>query len=166
MKYVFVLVLLVILAAGGLMGFAVVTRFRNNMTQTPRIVAGERVFAMPTGVVPRGGELTLPKEAREVAAKRPNPIKPTPESVAIGRQHYRTFCVPCHGEEGKGDGLVSAKFIPPPDLTNAALHTARTDGYWHSYLSVGGAIMPAYGEALSPEERWHVVNFLRTLAAK
>ncbi len=166
MKWVFVVVLLVLVAAGGLMGFAVVTRFTHNMTQTPRIVPGERVFAMPTGVVPRGGELTIPKEARDVAAKRPNPVKQSPESVAIGRRHFRTFCAPCHGEGGKGDGPVSAKFIPPPDLTNPALHKARTDGYWHSYMSVGGVIMPSYGEALSPEERWHVVNYLRTLAAK
>jgi len=26
--------------------------------------------------------------------------------------------------------------------------------------------MPSYGEALSAQEAWHVVNFLRTLAAK
>jgi mono/diheme cytochrome c family protein len=31
---------------------------------------------------------------------------------------------------------------------------------------MGGAVMPAYGEALSPEERWHLVNFVRTLAAR
>jgi len=26
--------------------------------------------------------------------------------------------------------------------------------------------MPAYSEALSSEEAWHIVNFLRSLAAK
>ena len=166
MRYAFVLVLLVISAAGVLMGFAVVTRWRHNMTETPRIVAGERVFTMPAGLVPRGGELTIPRESRGLAAKRPNPIKATPESIALGRRHFMTFCTPCHGESGKGDGPVSAKFIPPPDLTNPTLHRARTDGYWYSYVSVGGAIMPSYGEALSPEERWHLVNFVRTLAAK
>ena len=46
----------------------------------------------------------------------------------------------------------------------AELQKARTDGFWQSYLSVGGAVMPSYGEALTPEERWHVVNYLRTLA--
>jgi len=166
MRYLFGLVLLLIVAAGGLMGFALVVRFTNNMTRTPRIVAGERVFTMPAGVVPRGGELTIPREARDVAAKLPNPVKPTVESVAVGKRHFATFCAPCHGQVGKGDGPVSAKFIPPPDLTNAALHKMRTDGYWHSYIGVGGAVMPAYGEALSSEERWHVVNFVRTLAAR
>jgi len=56
--------------------------------------------------------------------------------------------------------------VPPADLTNPELHKVRTDGYWESYLSVGGAVMPSYGEALTPEERWAVVNYVRTLAKK
>jgi mono/diheme cytochrome c family protein len=167
-KYVFILVLLIVAATGGLLGAVVAYRWVNNMTQTARIVPGERVFAMPAGVVPRGGELVLPKEQRDVAARRPNPVKPSPESVNVGRQHYVTFCAPCHGPAAKGavSGLVATKFIPTPDLTNADLQRQRTDGYWHSYIVAGGAVMPAYGEALSSEEAWHVVNFLRSLAAK
>ena len=168
MKYVFILVLLIVAGVGGLLGAAVVVRWVDNMTHTPRILPGERVFAMPTGVVPRGGELVIPKEQRDVAAKRPNPIKSSETSVALGKQQYDTFCVPCHGAEAKGGvtGLVAAKFIPPPDLTNAELQKQRTDGYWHSYIMVGGAVMPAYGEALSSQEAWHIVNYLRSLAAR
>ena len=168
MKYVFILCLLIVAAAGGLMGAAVVVRWSDNMTQTPRIVPGERVFRMPSGVVPRGGELIIPREQRAVAAKAPNPVKMSDASVAIGREHYTTFCAPCHGAEGKGGvtGPVATKFIPPPDLTNPELQKQRTDGYWHSYIVAGGAVMPAYGEALSSQEAWHVVNFLRALAKK
>jgi mono/diheme cytochrome c family protein len=167
-KYLFILVLLIVAATGGLLGAVVAYRWVNNMTQTARIVPGERVFVMPAGVVPRGGELILPKEQREVAARRPNPVKPSPESVNVGRQHYVTFCAPCHGLEGKGgvSGPVATKFIPTPDLTSADLQRLRTDGYWHSYIVAGGAVMPAYSEALSSEEAWHIVNFLRSLAAK
>ncbi len=168
MKYVFILVLLIVAGAGGLMGAVVVYRWSDDMTQTPRIVPGERVFPMPAGVVPRGGALIIPKEQRDLAAKQPNPVKMSSESIALGKQHFQTFCVPCHGPEAKGGvtGLVATKFIPTPDLTNAELQKGRTDGYWHSYITVGGAVMPAYGEALSSEEAWHVVNYLRTLAAK
>ena len=168
MKYVFILVLLIVVSAGGLMGAVVVMRWRDNMTETPRIVPGERVFAMPAGVVPRGGELLIPREQRDVAAKRPNPVRSTAESVALGRQHFATFCTPCHGPEAKGGvtGPVATKFIPPPDLTNAELQRQRTDGYWHSYIIAGGAVMPSYAEALSSQEAWHIVNFLRTLAAR
>jgi mono/diheme cytochrome c family protein len=168
MKYVFILVLLVVAGAGGLLGLVVAYRWVNNMTQTARIVPGERVFAMPANVVPRGGELVIPKEQRDLAAKRPNPVKMTEASVAEGKARYVTFCVPCHGPEGKGGvtGPVSTKFIPTPDLTNAELQKQRTDGYWHSYIVAGGAVMPAYGEALSSQEAWHIVNFLRTIAAR
>ena len=150
------------------MGAVAVWRWNHNMTQTVKIVPGERVFPMPTGVVPRDGELLLPKEQREEAAKIANPIRRSQESVAIGKERFATFCVPCHGAEAKGGvtGLVATKFIPPPDLTNADLQKARTDGYWHSYIVAGGAVMPSYGEALSSQEAWHIVNYLRTLAAR
>jgi mono/diheme cytochrome c family protein len=168
MKYVFLLVLLIVGAAAAAMGGVVVIRFVENMTQTPAITTGERVFAMPTGVVARGGTLILPREQREAAAKIPNPVKATAESVALGKDRYVTFCAPCHGPEVKGgvSGPVSTKFVPTPDLTNAQLQAGRTDGYWHSYIMAGGAVMPAYSEAMSSEEAWHIVNFLRSVAAR
>ena len=168
MKYVFILVLLIIAGAGAVLGGVVAFRWVNNMTQTARIVPGERNFPMPSGVIPRGAVAIIPKEQREVAAREPNPVKPTEASIALGRQNFHTFCVPCHGPEAKGGttGPVAVKFIPTPDLTNAELQKQRTDGYWHSYIVVGGAVMPAYGEALSSQEAWHIVNYLRTLAQR
>jgi mono/diheme cytochrome c family protein len=168
MKYVFILVLLIVAAAAGLFLLVAVVRWNDNMTETVKVMPGERVFVMPAGVVPRGGSLSLPKEQRELAAKQPNPVKASAESLAIGKERFETFCVPCHGPEAKGGvtGPVAVKFVPPPDLSNAALQGGRTDGYWHSYIMAGGAVMPAYGEALSSQEAWSVVNYLRTLAAR
>lgn len=167
MKYVFLLVLLLVAASAGLMGAVAAYRFVNNMTQTARIAPGERIFPMPAGVVPRGAQALFPREQREAAAKVPNPIKPTQASIALGKERYDVFCLPCHGSEAKGGvtGPVATKFIPPPDLTNAEFQRQRTDGYWHSYIMVGGAVMPSYGEALSSQEAWHIVNYLRALAA-
>jgi len=175
MKYVFILMLLVVGAGAGAWGAAIVVRWNDNMTHTARIMPGERttttatgVFSMPPGVVPRGGEIIIPKEQRDVAAKQPNPVRASEASVAIGKERFATFCLPCHGAEGKGGttGLVATKFIATPDLTNAELQKQRTDGYWHSYIVVGGAVMPAYGEAMSTQEAWHIVNFLRSIAQK
>jgi S-disulfanyl-L-cysteine oxidoreductase SoxD len=167
MKYLFLVVLLVVGGAGGVMGAALVYQWVNNMSATQRVVPGERAFSMPVGSVPRaGGELHYPREEREAAAARKNPIPATAQSVERGGKLFAVYCTPCHGESGKGEGLVSTKFVPPPDITNAELQKARTDGYWQSYIGVGGAIMPSYGEALSPEERWHLVNYVRSLAQK
>jgi mono/diheme cytochrome c family protein len=168
MKYVFLLVLLFVGGVASVMGGVVALRWVDNMEQTPRIVTGERVFAMPTGIVARGGPVILPREQREAAAKIPNPVKLTPESVTIGKERFQTFCSPCHGSEAKGGvtGPVAVKFVPPPDLTNGQLQGGRTDGYWHSYIMAGGAVMPSYAETMSAEEAWHIVNFLRSVAAR
>lgn len=167
MKYVFGLVVLIILASGAVMTGVIAIRWSDNMTATPKILPGERIFQMPAGSLPRsGGELALPREARDVAAKRPNPIAATSESVARGKALFGIYCAVCHGPGGKGDGPVSPKFIPPPDITHPSIQTARADGYLQHVIGAGGAIMPAYGEALSPEERWDVVNFLRSIAQK
>jgi mono/diheme cytochrome c family protein len=166
MKYVFVLVLLMVGGVASVLGFNVGYRWFHNMTESPRIMPGERAFSMPPGSVPRGGELRIPKEEREVAALRKNPVAATPTSIQKGGDLFVIYCTPCHGSKGKGDGPVSTKFVPPADLSNPDLQKGRTDGYWQSYISVGGAIMPSYGEALTAEERWHVVNYIRTLAAR
>lgn len=168
MKYVFLLVLLIVGGVAAAMGGVVAIRFVDNMTNTPAVTPGERIFPMPTGVVARGGALILPREQREAAAKQPNPIKTSADSVTIGKDRYVTFCAPCHGPEAKGGvtGPVATKFVPPPDLTNAQLQAGRTDGYWHSYIMAGGAVMPAYAEAMSSDEAWHIVNFLRSVAAR
>ncbi len=167
MKYVFALTLLVLGATAAVLGSNVVYRWTHNMFDTQRVMPGERAFAMPPGSVARnGGELYYPKEQREAASARKNPVAATAASLKKGGELFAIYCTPCHGPSGRGDGLIAAKFVPPADLTNPDLQKARTDGYWQSYLSVGGAVMPAYGEALTPEERWHVVNFLRTLAKK
>ena len=165
MRYVFVLALLLVFAFGGLMVLNLGLRWSNDMFYTQRVMPGEMAFTMAPGSVARSGsELYYPREAREAAAARRNPVAATRESQKKGGDLFAIYCTPCHGASGKGDGLVSPKFVPPPDLTSADLQKARTDGYWQSYVSVGGAVMPSYGEALSPEERWDVVNYLRTLA--
>ncbi len=165
MKYVFVLVLLAVGGAAGVQGVLLVYRWNHDMIQTPRVMPGEMSFAMAPGSVPRGdGQLYYAKEQRDAASARRNPVPATPESIKKGEALWVVNCTPCHGSSGKGNGLVAAKFVPPPDLTSAALQKGRTDGYWQSYLSVGGAVMPSYAESLSPEERWHVINYLRTLA--
>ncbi|MGH7368562.1 MAG: c-type cytochrome [Candidatus Rokuibacteriota bacterium] len=167
MKWVFVLSLLVVGAFGGWLALNVVQGWRNDMFYTQRVMPGEAAYSMPTGSLPRdGGELYHSPAEREIAAARKNPVAATPQSVDKGRELFAIYCTPCHGSSGKGDGPVSTRFVTPADLTNPDLHKVRTDGYWESYLSAGGAVMPSYREALDPEERWAVVNYVRTLAKK
>ena len=167
MKWVFLLCLLLVGGIGAVLAGAVGYRWMHNMFYTQRVMPGEYNFSMPTGSLPRnGGQLYHSPAEREAAAARRNPM---PGHRGLGAQGGRAVRDLLHAlprDLGTGDGPVSTKFVPPADLTNPDLHKVRTDGYWQSYLSVGGAVMPSYAEALTPEERWDVVNFVRTLAKK
>jgi mono/diheme cytochrome c family protein len=163
MKWVFLLSLLVVGTVAGVMGGVVVYRWNTSMQNDVKLVPGQITMAQPPGTVPReGAELVV---ARETYASRKNPVAPDAQSLARGEKLYAIYCTPCHGAGGKGDGLVSPRFIPAPDLTSAAVQ-AKPDGHFSYYIGYGGAIMPAYGEALSVTDRWDIVNHIRTLAKK
>ncbi len=98
-----------------------------------------------------------------------NPIPPNATSIATGRATYEEKCVPCHGESGKGDGPVGITLNPrPADLTQHAIPGVHTDGQLFGWITNGfpGSVMPPFRQALSDEDRWNVVNFIRTLAPK
>jgi mono/diheme cytochrome c family protein len=100
-----------------------------------------------------------------VAAERlKNPVPMSKASVERGKAVYASFCVPCHGATGKGDGPVAPKFVAPPPLDGAA-QKGRTDGYIYATVRQGSLsqLMPAYGYRMSEQERWDVVNYVRSL---
>ena len=98
--------------------------------------------------------------------KLKNPIVADANSVAAGARLFEIYCVPCHGKSGTGDGLVGAKLALRPYDLSAEQTRKRTDGFIWGYLTFGGAVMPTYGNDLSPTERWHVVNYVRKVVQK
>ncbi|MGD0461726.1 MAG: c-type cytochrome [Tepidisphaeraceae bacterium] len=98
------------------------------------------------------------------AAAQHNPVAATAESIAAGRTLYAQNCVYCHGDTGKGDGPAAVSLtVRPSDLTSPALGEL-SDGALFWKISEGHSPMPAHQRLLSSEDRWTVVNYLRTLA--
>jgi len=105
------------------------------------------------------------------AAKTPNPVPATEESIAKGKELYlspqKGNCIFCHGETGSGNEANFPKLRrKPADLTNKERMTSMTDGeiFWKITKGIFG-IMPAGTRRMpTDEERWHVVNYVRTLA--
>ena len=94
----------------------------------------------------------------------PNPIPATEESIAKGAELYAANCAICHGENGEGDGPAAANLPKPPANLHADHVQANSDGVLFYTITHGvpDSPMPAWGDVLTEEERWHVVNFLRT----
>jgi copper resistance protein D len=91
----------------------------------------------------------------------------TATSIARGQALYLEHCASCHGVGGAGDRPAAAGISPrPPDLTGRRIvdHTAG-DLFWWLTNGIPGSTMPGFGDRLSPESRWDVVNFVRALAA-
>jgi mono/diheme cytochrome c family protein len=97
-----------------------------------------------------------------------NPFAPGDfKSMAIGQKSYQTYCQTCHGPAGMGDGTVSmssSNALKGPFAGVFPLVTAagRTDGYIYNLIRGGGQRMPSY-QRIPPEERWHLVNYVRYL---
>lgn len=100
----------------------------------------------------------------EEAAAVPNPIAANEQSIAAGEQLYATNCAVCHGETGQGDGPGAAGLEKPPANLTAGHVQELRDGALFYIISHGrpDTPMPAWENILSEDERWQVVNFLRT----
>jgi mono/diheme cytochrome c family protein len=99
------------------------------------------------------------------AAREPNPVKATPESIAEGKKIYGYDCAQCHGAIGDGKTDV-AKDLKVPDLTDPAALKDRTDGALFYILKNGHGDMPREGDRVKPEQLWNLVNYIRSLAKK
>jgi len=95
-----------------------------------------------------------------------NPLKGNATATAEGQKIYVTYCTPCHGQKGKGDGVASAGLSKQPANHTSAAVQEQTDGAIFWELSEGNNPMPAYKKSLSETQRWQLVNFIRTLAKK
>lgn len=108
-------------------------------------------------------------ELPDDADKTKNPVSATPESIAKGKELYlgqKGNCIFCHGETGAGNEANLPRLRrKPADISNKERMAAMTDGelFWKISKGIRG-IMPGREDRMSEEERWNVVNYIRTLA--
>jgi mono/diheme cytochrome c family protein len=107
---------------------------------------------------------TVPNDAVKIK----NPEASDAASIKNGQTLYQTYCAPCHGNKGKGDGPASASLNPKPADHTSAMVQAESDGTIYYKISEGHAhtAMPPFKAVLHPDQRWAIVNYMRTLAKK
>lgn len=92
-----------------------------------------------------------------------NPVKNNREAALGGKHLYLTDCAPCHGNEGKGNGIAAAGLsVPPVDHTSAAVQR-QSDGALFWMITNGHLPMPSFKLILTTQQRWELVSFIRTL---
>ena len=104
---------------------------------------------------------TAPEKARQM----PNPFPPTPKAIGLGMSAYADHCENCHGEDGNGKGERAEKLsVAPSDFTDAHTMSKLTDGELFWKISEGHRPMPGFKGKLSEEERWQLVDYIRTFS--
>lgn len=114
---------------------------------------------------PAQAEPAKPLEIPEEEKARKTPVPTSPESAEAGRRLYRSQCAFCHGEKGDGRGEFAQELkLAVPDFTQAEQQKKRTDGDLFYIITEGHDRMPGQKARLRPEQKWHLINFIRSLA--
>ncbi|HEX8323048.1 MAG TPA: cytochrome c [Tepidisphaeraceae bacterium] len=96
--------------------------------------------------------------------------------LKLGQRKFNTYCMPCHGYDGQGNGPVHYRsqelqsngvagmsWVQPSVLTDP-VRVGRPDGHIYNSITNGIRNMGGYGWALpDPRERWAIVAYVRAL---
>jgi mono/diheme cytochrome c family protein len=86
-----------------------------------------------------------------------------------GKALFTSFCSPCHGLSGQGDGLVVQHGFPPPpsyskgQSSRGGAMKDLTDGKIYHTITYGLNAMGSYASQLAPDERWKVIMYVHHL---
>jgi len=92
-----------------------------------------------------------------------NPIKNDQNSLKKGKLLFKQLCAVCHGDKGKGDGLASAALNPKPANFTSSQFKKQSDGAIFWKITEGRTPMASYKESLTTEQRWQLVNYIKSL---
>jgi mono/diheme cytochrome c family protein len=163
------LVVIVILAIGLLFTYQIIPINWIGFMEVQRSFRPmEDPLPVPPRSVPIEGAAFVPG-----AGSPANPIPSDPASLERGKAYYAVNCAICHGTQGQGDGPVAAKLVRKPSnltginatsLSDGELFIVLTNGITPPTGTKGG--MPGLKENLTINDRWDLVNYVRSLPAQ
>ena len=96
--------------------------------------------------------------------------------LARGRNIFMHMCVFCHGEDGNGGGNATEYLYPWPRDFRKGIFKFRTtptgtlprdeDLYRTIIEGVPGTSMPAWKDALTPEDTWALINHIKNFSPR
>lgn len=123
-----------------------------------------------------GGALVVITCASHVARARETPPPANEETVQAGKIIYDMRCAACHGLEGDGEGFAAPHMLPQPrDFTDIVYKLRSTatgerpleiDLFRTVSQGIPGTPMTSWQEILSEQQRWQVVEYIKTFAAE
>ncbi len=123
------------------------------------------LFLGLSGPTPRIADAQAPWVAPAAEKAKKNPVPSDKKTIDQGEKIAKINCASCHGAKGKGDGAAAVALNPKPaDWTSARVQD-ESDGEIFWKITTGRGPMPSWRH-LPESDRWAVVRYIRTLAAK
>jgi mono/diheme cytochrome c family protein len=116
---------------------------------------------MPKRTIPIEGGIQVLRESNP--EELVNPIPYSIKSVERGRIAYGYYCIQCHGSLADGRGTVGQSFAPlPADFRDSNVQD-QSDGSLFSRISLGFNRHPPLWDTVSQDDRWALINYIRSL---
>jgi mono/diheme cytochrome c family protein len=94
-----------------------------------------------------------------------NPLPVNAATLAAGKALYADKCAECHGDKGDGKGPEAGMYaVPPSDFSDPHMMSEMTDGEIFWKITEGRRPMPSFKKQFTDEQRWQLVNYLRTFS--
>ncbi|GJQ20343.1 MAG: hypothetical protein HBSIN02_06980 [Bacteroidia bacterium] len=121
---------------------------------------------LPEGVVARGHARTdellyTGKTQGKFSVFFPFPV--TERVLRRGQDRFNTFCSPCHGRLGDGNGMIVQRGFPRPRSFHNDTLRAEPPGYYFDVITNGFGRMYSYAASVKPEDRWAIIAYIRAL---
>ena len=119
---------------------------------------------IPRGIIPYPYERTF-QDQQKAGKELQNPLEPSQEVLARGKEQYVIFCASCHGDQGKGDGhLYTAKLFTakPTSLVDNYVQD-KPDGEIYHVITLGSlsTLMGPHGPMINPMDRWKIIHYVK-----
>lgn len=99
-----------------------------------------------------------------------NPIEANDKNLERGKKQFEIYCSNCHGLSGDGKGYLftSGLFPAKPTSLIGDVVQNKPDGEIYHIITMGSlsGLMGAHGSQIHPDDRWKIINYLRTVLAK
>lgn len=119
--------------------------------------------SVPAGTFDVESSLRTGKVNGALAVELPAELTLDAELLARGQVVYDSYCAPCHGIVGDGQGVIAYRGpLVVPTLHEDRLRAAEV-GYLFGVITNGIGKMYGYGSRIQPEDRWAVIAYVRAL---
>ncbi len=137
-------------------------------SQAPPAVDANVDLRPPEGSIARGflpfNYDATPEDAVRSGLEMVSPLAADDQSVGErGAALFATFCTPCHGPNGNGDGPVTLKGVPPPPSLHLPHALDLPDGQIYHIITHGQKNMASYAAQVDRLDRWRLVGTIRSL---